>query len=439
MTTTARCHRCLVVLLAVVVAGGCDLLDPNRPSSYPDTVMFGTLLDATPATQGAATHLVRLRLGVPRALARAESELGKPTPSFDNAVEATVTVTRGTVVVVDGLPAEVSQLQPGREIGVLPVAGTTRMAGDTVLVEAEHLLDFDSYRRWQLPGLELEGDAGLQPEAPDRIASVGVERNPVPVGDGRVLYFSARLRAPATPEGDWQGARRPGLEPPAAGETPRERPFRTVLGEDGWSAPTAVHFAGLEEALAVWPSWVDPEESLCLVTVVDSSGSWVGRAERAGQPGAWGPVARLEALGDAADAVYLAGSRTKMVFASARGGLAPDLYLHDPKVEGTPLPLEPRLNTISAETTPRVGPEGELYFLRAGRQLGLAGGGLLEVEVEGQHLAMVAGLNPTADGRHAFVVVPRFRAVEPDLEIMVAPRLAAGRLGRPVPVDLWRP
>jgi hypothetical protein len=163
----------------------------------------------------------------------------------------------------------------------------------------------------------------------------------------------------------------------------------------------------------------------------------VARVERDGD--AWGEAERLDALGaPAGDAAFLAGSRTKIVFATDRGGQS-DLWLHDPSVEGTPLPLEPRLNTAAAEVAPRTGPAGELYFTRDGRQMMLSGGRVLAIEVEGQHRSVVTETNPTADGQWMFVTVPRFRPVEPDLDVRVARVLADGRLGSPVPVDDWRP
>ena len=54
--------------------------------------------------------------------------------------------------------------------------------------------------------------------------------------------------------------------------------------------------------------------------------------------------ARLEELGvDAADAAYLTGSVTKLVFSSSREGRErSDLFLYDPDAEQTPLPLQPQ-------------------------------------------------------------------------------------------------
>jgi hypothetical protein len=433
-----HCTRSVAVLAVLVAALGCDLLDPNRPTSYPDTNVFGNLLEVSEPAPDTGVVTVTVRVGVPRLLADSEEQVGKPTPTVEDALVAEIAVSADTLVLFNGEAATLAALAPGREIAALPVPGTTRMVGsDRVLVDASHLMDFDTYRRWQLPRLATAEETAPSGD-PARVNSSGVERSPVPAADGRVLYFAARWRAPALPGGSWHGVARDGLPAPDPDAAPAERTFRTEMGDDGWSVPELVTFPGIDGAVSQRVTWMAPDESLCLVSVRAADGtSWIGRVERSGET--WSEPERLTELGDGvADGVFLAGSRTKITFATARGGQS-DLWLHDPKVEGSPLPREPRLNTAAEEVAPRTGPAGELYFTRDGRQLVLAGSSLLRVEVEGQHRALVSEANPTADGQWMFVTVPRFRPVEPDLDIRVAKVLADGRLGPPVAVDDWRP
>ncbi len=142
------------------------------------------------------------------------------------------------------------------------------MAGSSHLfLEAAYLTDFSTYRRWQLPGLTSGQEENEPLEDPDRINSAGIESSPIPVGDGSVLYFAARIRLPEAPDGRWFGARREGLGEASAAAAPRVRSYRTELGADGWTPPRLVEIAGLAEAAEVRVTWVSEDESVCLVTV----------------------------------------------------------------------------------------------------------------------------------------------------------------------------
>lgn len=429
---------CLVTcVLAGLVLGGCDLLDPNRPTAYPDTIVYGNLLQLDEAT-GEQPPVLTLRVGVPRALAAAEEEQGKPTPDVEEQTTATVTITPDTLVVADGRPATLEAFAPGQELMVQPVPGSTRMRGsDQVFVDAELVSDFASYRRWRLPGLVAGDEPSPAAPAPGAVTTAGVERSPVPVGDGRILYFTYRLRRPA--EGDWAGLRRPGLPEPTETMPVVERTYRTALGADGWSAPEPVRFPGLAEDTSQSLTWIADDESVCLVTVTPAGEpSWIGRVVRAG--GGWGEVERLEVLGDGvAGGTYLAGSRTMITYTSFASGPAGDLWLYDPKNEATPLPLEPKINTAAPESDPRVGPEGKLYFTRSGQPFMLSEGRILALAIAGQHRAAASGVQPTADGARAFLAIPRFSSGELDLDLYVAEIEAVGRLAEPQPVDDWRP
>ena len=213
-------RRLFSVVSLMVVVAGCDLLNPARPTPHADTNLFGNLIEVRADEGGADEWWVRVRIGLPRAFARAESGEGKPTPVVEQGIAADVLVGADTVVLADGGPVFIEDIPPGSEVVVLPVPGSTRMIGTSnITVEAHYFLDFETYRRWQLPGLAVEDD-DVPAQDPDRINSAGVEGAPVPVGDGTTLYFTSRLRAPARPDSGWLGARRDGLLEPGPDQPP---------------------------------------------------------------------------------------------------------------------------------------------------------------------------------------------------------------------------
>jgi hypothetical protein len=434
--TRSRLARMLLLVLPALI--GCDLVDPMRPSPQPDSETFGSLLEVSPDPNRPEVWTARLKVGVPRALGRADG--AEPTPDVAGGILAVVTVTRDTVVLVADRPAAVEEIVPGAELVVLPVAGTTMMYGESELhVEAAQLLDFTTYARWRMPKLSL---AAAEPpvEDPGRINSAGVETAPIPVGDGRVLYFTARLRSPELPGGPWLGARRDGLETPAEGGRSFERSFRAELGESGWSAPEPVMIPGRAADEHVKLSWVSADERTCFVTVSAADGTpWIGVCRRPDAGAPWGEPVRLEAAegGDAFDAVALAGSTSKLVFSSTRSG-AGDLYLLDPEA-GPAQPLQPEINSGGLEWAPRVSPAGELYLVRGDRQLRFRSGRLDEVRLPVAHRALFVEAAPSADGAWLFFTAPKLRPVELDFDVYVAPLADDGSLGDPVAVDDWRP
>ena len=277
---------------------------------------------------------------------------------------------------------------------------------------------------------------------PTRINSDGIERAPIPLAGGRVLYFTARLRPPIHQGEEWIGALRPGILQPSEGERVIERSYRAELEDDGWSQPEPVVFPGIDVADSVRLSWVAAAETRCLVTVEDADGSWVGVSTRASAEEPWGSLTPLAEFGEveASDAVYLAGSDTKIVCTGRRSsGVPTDLWLHDPNADETPMPLQPGVNTAGAERLPRVGPDNELFFVRGDRQFVFAGGTLYPLTVPGPHRVVVTEAAPTGDGRWVFMCIPNYRPIELDQDIYVAEWMGEGRLGEPTPVDDWRP
>jgi hypothetical protein len=424
----------VVVLCLLVFA--CDLVDPTRSNQVEDAEVFGNLLEVTRDGDESASWIVKVRVGAPRALRSAEEEQGRPTPSVEEGLVATVRVTGDTLVVADDDAASVDEIAPGTEVVVQPVPGTSRMQGsDDLRLDAQLLMDFATYRLWRLPKLAGEPEEAV--DNVERINSSGAELSPVPVGDGRVLYFTAHLRPPATAEHGWHGAVREGLQVSEEVAGSRERSYRSELEEEGWTPPQLVEFPGLEDAGSVRVSWVSGDETQCLLTVADADGgSWMASATRLTARDPWGVPERLDVLGDdASDGVYLTGSRTKIVFVSVRGG---NLLLYDPATEGGPLPLEPQINTFGNEWSPRTGPAGELFFCREDRQLVFKGGRVRPLRLPGPHRVQFSQAAPTEDGRWLFFCVPRYRPVELDHDIMVARLDDEGLLGAPVPVDEWR-
>jgi len=427
------------VALALVASAGCDLMDPMRQTPHADAEVFGNLLEAGPDRARSERWIAKIHVGVPRALGRADD--ARPTPDVAGGITAVVLVTSDTVVVVNDRFASLEELSPGTEVVAIPVPGTTTMFGEKeIYLEAAQLMDFATYARWRLPKLNLPGEPSEVLEDENRINSSGVETGPVPVGDGRVLYFTARLRSPGVPGGEWVGARRTGLVSPVEGERSYERSFRSELGEDGWSTPQSVAIPGTEAAEHVKLTWVSADERRCYVTVSGAEGSpWVGISERPSPADPWGEISPMEITGegDAFDAVAMATSPEKTVFATTRNGSG-DLFLHDPSI-GPAQQLQAEINTGGLEWGPRIGPADELYFVRGDRQLRLHAGRITEIRLPGPQRTVIIEAAPTADGQSLFFAVPRYRPVDLDFDIQVAPIAADGSLGPAVPVDEWRP
>ncbi len=430
------------VLFLVVMIVGCGMVDPDRPVPQPDTNVFGNLLEVVPDTNQPEAKVVKVRVGLPRSLVAAQQERGKPTPATEEFTTAEVTVSPDTVVLVQGRPGTLDEINSGTEVAAIPLAGSTRMMGASrVLFEASYFMDFDTYRSWRLPSLAPQ-DEGSRLGDPARINGPGVEHSPIPVGDGHVLYFTERWRRPWKPDGKWFGTVRDGLpEPEPNAASSRERTYRTELGAGGWSRPALVAFPGLDDAQEVRVTWMSPDETRCLVTVRDGAASWVGAAERKSEKAAWGEVARVAALGEAAasDAVYLKGSNTMIAFASDRpGGMGQrDLFLYQPGKDA-PQPLDPRINTPSDEWAPRVGATNQLLFCRMDRQLLYAGGVVTPLRLPGPYREVLTEANPTTEDATLFFCEPQFTPVELGKDLYVAPWEGKATLGKAVPVDDWR-
>jgi len=431
----------IVLAICVVFTGACDFLDPARPAAQPDAEVFGNLIEVTRNPDDPDVWTAVIRVGPPRALRAAEEETGRPTPAVEKGLVATVTVGPDAVVIANDGPADLESIASGTEVVVLPAPGTTQMRGSSELwVEADTLMDFSTYSIWMLPKLAKAPAPGL--DDPLAINSSGSELAPVPVAAGNVLYFSARLRPPATAEESWHGALREGLAAQGEAIGGIERSYRTELVDNRWSAPELVALPGLEGAVQQRVTWVSEDETECLVTVgMNSEPPWVGIVRRSNSAARWGEVEPIEEVGgQSRDAVYLRGSRTKLVFASNRGGRdRDDLFLFDSDVETGPMPLQPEICTFGNEWNPRTGPENELFFCREDRQLLLKGGTVRALRLPGSQRIVFTQAAPTSDGKWVFFCMPRYRPWTFDEDIYVAPVGEDWSLGTPVPVDDWRP
>lgn len=431
----------VTLLVLALLTTGCEFLDPARPTIQPDTEVFGSVLDIEEVPDEPGVWVVRLRVAPPRALDKAESDHGREAPDAEKGLTAEIRVDGDTVVFRGGMPARLVEINPGTEVVSIPAPGTTRMIGEkTVLHSAEFFSDFESYRRWRLPGLEV--DDGPILDDVSVINTGGTEHAPVPLNGGRTLYFSGRLRRSVG--GTATGAVRQGLAPVERDDHIPERSFRTELNEGGWSAPELVDFPGLESAAQVTVSWVDPTETMCLVTVrsLTEERPWAGRSERRSPNSAWGPVEPIEGLGegDSFDPIFLAGSRTKILVVTARQGAGQtDLFLLNPDEGAEAMALEPRINTIGSEWGPRVGSDNELFFVRGDRQLLFMGGMVQPVYLDWPHRVLFSEAAPTEDGQWVFLTMTQLLAGEPGLDIWVSERREDGTLGFPVPIDAWRP
>ena len=431
----------IVLSVLALTTTGCDLLDPARPTIQPDTEVFGNILDIEEMPDEPGVWSVRLRVGPPRALDKAESEQGRTGPDSEKGLVAEVRIDGDTIVLSNGSPARIEDFAPGTEVVGLPAPGTTRMIGEkTILINADFFSDFETYRRWRLPRLKGAEEAFV--ETTETITGSGIEHAAVPLDGGRVLYFSSRLRRAG--DGRLVGAVRQGLEAPENAGIIPERSFRTELTPDGWSAPQPVVFPDLETAAEVRVSWIDPEETLALLTVRRNADEapWAGRSERKNLRAPWGPVEPIENLGegDSFDPIFLAGSRTKILFVTTRQGAnQTDLFLLNPAEADTAMALEPRINTIGSEWGPRVGHDNELFFCRADRQLLFQGGMVQPVSLDWPHRVLFTEAAPTDDGRWVFLTMTRLVSGEPDLDLQVSERREDGTLGFPVPIDGWRP
>jgi hypothetical protein len=436
-------HRVIVASLALLSIG-CGMQDTTEPVPQPDTTIFGRIAAIRPVENAPGTYDVDIRSGLPETLRAVMQQERRAIPELEKDLTSRVRVTPDTVCVADMRAVDLDDFRAGQEVAVIPSPGTSAMIGTKVLLAtaAEFYL-FSSYQVRFIPR-SLQGlPAGVDDRRdPKRINSSGVERTPLPLDGGRVVYFAAGLLPSVMPRGEPRGAVRAGMRGPdgklAAWAVSGYRPYRTAFERGRWTTPEPVDLPGLPAVASARITWVDPNETRCLVTVEESGHpKELLASSRSSSAEPWGPLAKVddakgESVGDAQRFGTKGGALVWTVF-DANGS---DLWLVTTGHGAGP--LEPRINTLGPEWAPRVGPGTTLYFCRSDRQLLYAGKMVQEVRLPGKQRRPLFEAAPTADGRYLFFAEPIYTSVQPDSDIAVAERRGKG-WGAPVSLDDWRP
>ncbi|NWF99789.1 MAG: hypothetical protein HXY19_02440 [Thermoanaerobaculaceae bacterium] len=433
-----------IVFLALVPLLGCALQDPTTPVPQPDTLILGRLVAVREVPQEPGVWEVEIRAGLPETLVAVMRREGRPVPQLEKDLAVKVRVTRDTVCIVEGVPTELAAFRVGQELAVVPKPGTCAMVGSKLLLaEAGEFYHFASYEVHHLPrALQTLPPSVTSRTDPARINSAGQEQTPLPLADGRVVYFAAGLLPPVQEGGEPLGAVRPGMRQ-AGGALARwavggVRPYRVVWQEGRWSSPEPVVFPGLAEDASARITWVNESETECLVEVVTPGAPTFlaeARREKAGAP--WGKLVRSPlATGAQTGGGQRFGREGKSLVWTVMTANGSDLWLAVGGATGQP--LEPRINTLGSEWAPRVGPGNTLYFCREQRQLLFAGGIVQDVRLAGTQRRPLLEATPARGGTLLFFRVPRYAPGQVEWDLAVATRVGEG-WGPPVPLDEWRP
>lgn len=441
-------RRVGVVSVVAIVAAACGVQEVTAPVPQPDTIVFGRVAMVR-AVEGEAGQLgplwdVEIKGGLPESLQAVMRRDGRPIPVLEADLVVKARVTPDTVCVADMRNADLEAFKAGQEVAVVPRPGSSAMIGTKLLtLEAAELYQFRSYQARFLPRSLEETPAELTGRTdPGKINSSGLERTPIPVAGGKVIYFAAGLLPPISANAPPRGAVRPGMES-GSGLAPWAvggwRPYRSEWTGSGWSAPQPVLLPGLAEGASAAVSWVNEGETALLVEVRREGEPIALLASRRANPReSWGELEKVErAAGESVgDGQAFAADDGALVWTSHAFGSS-DLWLAMPDQPGAP--LEPRINTLGPEWAPRVGPNTTLFFCRAERQLVFAGGVVREVRLPGTQRRPLLEAAPTRGGEALFLRYPAWYApAELDWDVAVAPRDGEG-WGSPVPLDDWRP
>ncbi len=437
-----------VVGLAALAAAGCGVQDVTTPVPQPDTIVFGRVAIVREAEGGVDQRgpvwEVEIKGGLPESLQAVMRRDGRPIPALEADLVVKARVTPDTVCVAELRNADLAVFKAGQEVAVVPRPGSSAMIGTKLLtLEAQELYQFRSYQARFLPRAldEMPAEFSGRADATE-VNSSGLERTPIPVAGGTVLYFAAGLLPPITENGAPRGAVRPGMQgesglvPWAVGGW---RPYRSEWTGNAWSAPQPVLLPGLRDDASAAITWVNESETALLVEVRRQDAPVALLASRRGsarEP--WGELVKVErATGESVgDGQAFAADDGALVWTAYAFGSS-DLWLAMPGQRGAP--LEPRINTLGPEWAPRVGPNTSLFFCRAERQLLFAGGMVREVRLPGTQRRPLLEAAPTRSGDALFLRYPAFYApAELDWDVAVAPKQGEG-WGEPVPVDEWRP
>ncbi len=438
------------ILLALVLATGlfgCGAQDTTTPVPQQDSPIFGRItgIREVPAETGVSE--VEIKAGLPELMQAAMKKEGRPIPQLDQEVTVKVRVTGDTVCVAGLRAGDLSDFRVGQEVAVTPVPGTTAMVGTKlVTADASEIYLFSAYQLRYLPrSVNAFPPEVFTPSDPARINSAGLEFTPIPLQGGKVVYFAAGL-IPGIPEGGKEpqpiGAVRPGMREKdgalAAWAVGGFRPYRVAWGKNGWEEPQPVELPGLAPAERARITWVNEDETSCLVEVTGADGArhlLAGQRQSARAP--WGKLEKLALpSGPSTGDGQRFGKQLKAIVWTSYDPNGSDLWL---SMEGKPgQMLEPRIDTMGPEYAPRLGPNQTLYFCRADRQLLFAGGVVQEVRLPGAHRKPLLEAIPAANGTLLFFRVPRYTPGGADWDLAVAARAGSG-WGRPILLDDWRP
>lgn len=437
----------MLALVALVVS--CGMQDTNAPVPQPDSLILGRISVIREAAGEPGVWEVEIREGLPEQMQSAMRREGRPLPALDKDVTVRVRVTGDTVCVAGLRPGDLDDFRVGQEVAVNPLPGTTAMTGSKLITaDAAELYLFSAYRLRFLPrSLDSlpEEEEVVAPSDPGRISSAGLEMTPLPLQGGKVVYFAAGL-LPGVPVGGKEpqpvGAVRPGMRDRSGALAPWAvggfRPYRVAWGKDGWEQPQPVELPDLAPDAKARLTWINDEETSCLVEVTLADGSrQLLTGQRASATAPWGKLQRLElpggpSIGDG----QRFGKQLKALVWTVYDMNGSDLWL---STEGGPgQMLEPRINTMGPEWAPRVGPNTALYFCRADRQLLFSGGVVQEVRLPGTQRRPLLEAVPAKDGGLLFFRVPRFTPGALDWDLGVAPRSGSG-WGKAVALDDWKP
>ena len=435
--------RKLILTALVLGLAACGGQNASTPVPQPDTVVFGRVAEIHQVADTPGAWDVDVRTGLPETLQTVMRKEGKPIPELEKDLTTRVRVTADTVCVSGLRPGTLASFRQGQEVAVVPQPGTCAMVGTKLfLATAAELYTFSAYQLRYLPRtLEQVPDEVSDRADPSRVNSSGVERTPLPLDGGRVLYFSAGLLPPVGPQGAPRGAVRKGMrqgEAPAPWALGGYRPYRTAWNGKAWGEPTPVELPGLAPAASARITWMDEAETDCLVSVEQAGApNRLMRSRRGTARAPWGALEPVEqAAGESVGDGQFFGKADGSLVWTVYGASGSDLWLAPAGKAGQP--LEPRINTLGPEWAPRVGPGTVLYFCRADRQLLFAGGVVREVRLPGPQRLPLLEAAPTADGEWLFFTVPLYTPGQPDTDVAVAPRDGKG-WGAPMLLDDWRP
>ena len=440
-------RRLLVVLAVSLTASGCGVQDTNAPVPQPDSLILGRITAIREVPGEAGVSEVEVREALPEQMQGALRKEGRTIPQLDKDVTVKVRVTGDTVCVAGLRAGGLDEFRVGQEVAVNPAAGTTAMVGTKlVTADASEIFLFSAYQLRYLPrSLSALPPEVTSPADPAKINSAGLELTPIPLRGGKVVYFAAGL-IPGVPIGTKEpqpiGAVRPGMRDRAGALVPWAlggvRPYRVAWGKQGWEVPQPVELSGLAPVAKARVTWVNEDETSCLVEVTSADGSrQLLASQRSNERSPWGKLEKLDLTGGPVNGDgQRFGKQLKSMVWTVYEPNGSDIWL---SIEGKPgQMLEPRINTMGPEYAPRLGPNQTLYFCRADRQLLFAAGVVQEVRLPGAQRHPLIEAAPAADGTLLFFRVPRFTPGGMDWDIAVAGRAGAG-WGRAVPLDDWKP